>query len=120
MDPTDKVIVYENPVCSKCRELKQVLTDKGIEFDRVNYMENHLSADALKQLLIKAGLTPQEALRKHEAAYQQHVAGRELTDDELLEIMATHPELIQRPIVVKGEKAVLARPVDGLKKLGID
>ena len=116
----DKVVVYEKPTCSKCREVGRVLTEKGVEFDRVNYMETPLSAATLKQLLKKAGLKPQEAIRKNEDAYREHVAGRELTDQQLVEIMAAHPELIQRPIVVKGGKAVLARPVENLHKLGID
>jgi arsenate reductase len=73
----------------------------------------------LKQLLRGAGLSPQEALRTNEGAYRQHVAGKNLSDDELLQIMAEYPELLQRPIVVRGNKAVLARPVDKLTELGI-
>lgn len=82
-------------------------------------MEEQLSANDLKQLLRGAGLRPQEALRTNEAAYLQHVAGKHLKDDQLLQIMAEHPELLQRPIVARGNKVVLARPIDKLAELDI-
>lgn len=92
---------------------------KGIEYEAVNYIQHPLSADELKQLLRTAGLKPQEVLRTKEAAYQQFVAGRELSDAQLIQVMTDHPELIQRPIVVRHGKAVLARPVAKLAELGI-
>jgi arsenate reductase len=58
-------------------------------------------------------------MRTNEAAYKQHIEGRTLSDQELIRLMVKHPELIQRPIVVKGEKAVLARPTEKLKELGL-
>ena len=90
-----------------------------MEFETVNYFEDPLSPSKLKQLLRAAGLKPADVLRTKEAAYKQYVAAKELSDDQLLEIIAKHPELLQRPIVVSGEKAVLARPVGNLAKLGI-
>lgn len=95
------------------------MTAKGVDFESVNYMEEQLSANDLKQLLRGAGLRPQEALRTNEAAYLQHVAGKHLKDDQLLQIMAEHPELLQRPIVARGNKVVLARPIDKLAELDI-
>jgi arsenate reductase len=95
------------------------LTTKGVEFRTVNYLEDPLSADALKQLLCSAGLRPQDALRTNEEAYRKYIAGKNLSDDLLVQIMADHPELIQRPIVTSGDKAVLARPVERLAELGI-
>ena len=95
------------------------MTTKGVDYRAVNYLEEPLSADALRQLLRSAGLRAQDALRTNEGAYQQYVAGRHLSDDELIRVMADHPELIQRPIVTSGDKAVLARPVERLAKLGI-
>jgi len=95
------------------------LTTKGVDYRTINYMEQPLSADALKQLLRSAGLRPQDALRKNEEAYRQYVAGRNLSDDLLVRVMAEHPELIQRPIVTRGGKAVLARPAERLAELGI-
>jgi arsenate reductase len=95
------------------------LTTKGVNYRTINYVEDPLSADALKQLLRSAGLRPQDALRKNEEAYRRYVAGRNLSDDLLVRIMADHPELIQRPIVTRGDKAVLARPVERLAELGL-
>ena len=97
------------------------MTQKGIEFESIDYMKNSpLSENELKRLLRSAGLKPQHALRKNEPAYQQHVANKNLGDDDLIRLMARHPELIQRPIVTRGSKAVLARPAENLAELGID
>jgi arsenate reductase (glutaredoxin) len=96
------------------------LTAKGVDYQAINYFTEPLSVNALKQLLRSAGLRPQDALRTNEEAYRQFVAARDLSDDEIVRIMADHPELIQRPIVARGDKAVLARPVDRLAKLGIE
>lgn len=96
------------------------MTTKGVDYRAVNYLEEPLSADALKQLLRSAGLRPQDALRTNEDAYRQFVAGRSLNDDLLIRVMAEHPELIQRPIVTRGDKAVLARPVERLAQIGIE
>jgi arsenate reductase len=95
------------------------LAEKRVDFESINYTKQQLSANQLKDLLFRAGLKPQDALRTNEAAYRQHVAGKALSDDELIHLMAEHPELIQRPIVVRGNKAVLARPANKLAELGI-
>jgi arsenate reductase len=78
-----------------------------------------LSAEELKSLLARAGLRPSDAIRKSENAYRELVTGKDLTDDELIALMATHTELIQRPLVVRGDKVVLARPVERLAELDI-
>jgi arsenate reductase len=93
------------------------LTEKGVDYESVHYLEEPLSASDLKQLLRRAGLKPQDAVRKNETSYREYVAGKELTDSELIALMAKHPELIQRPIVVRGNKAVLARPVERLSEI---
>ena len=96
------------------------MTGNGVEFESVDYTKKgSLSANDLKQLLHSAGLKPQDALRTNEAAYRQHVAERNFTEEQLIRVMAEHPELIQRPIVVRGNKAVLARPAEKLADLGL-
>lgn len=95
------------------------MTEKGLEFETINYIEKPLSAEGLRQLLQLAGLKPHQALRTKEDAYREHVAGKNLGDDELIALMARRPELIQRPIVVRGNKAVLARELEKLGDLGI-
>ena len=95
------------------------MTAQGVAFESVNYIEHPLSAEELKGLLRRAGLKPHDVLRTKESAYREFVAGKDLSDDALLNMMAAHPELLQRPIVARGGKAVLARPVENLEKLGI-
>lgn len=96
------------------------MTEKAIPFESIDYTKESLSARELKRLLQSAGLKPEEALRKNEAAYRQYVADKNLSDQQLIRAMAEHPELIQRPIVARGGKAVLARPADRLSELGIE
>lgn len=90
-----------------------------MDFETINYLEQPISAKQLKQLLLSAGLKPLDAVRTNEAAYRQHVAGQDLSEEQLIQVMVKYPELIQRPIVVRGNQAVLARPADKLGKLGI-
>ena len=96
------------------------MAEKGISYESVHYLEKPLSAGELKGLLRRARMKPEEVLRTKEAAYREHVAGKGLTDAQLIEVMVKHPELIQRPIVVRGEKAVLARPLSRLDELAIE
>ena len=93
------------------------MTEKGVDFEAVNYVEHPLTAEVLKDLLRRAGLKPQEALRTNAPEYKPLVAGKKLADDALIRLMAKHPELIQRPIVTRGGKAVLARPAERLADL---
>ena len=90
-----------------------------MEFKSINPIEQRLSLSALKDLLRRASLHPEQVVRTKEAAYKQYVADKNLSGDALLKVIADHPELLQRPIVVREGKAVLARPVENLKKLGI-
>ena len=95
------------------------MTERGVEFKTVNPIEEPLSLSGLKRLLRCANLRPEEVVRTKEAAYKQYVADKNLSGDALLKVIAAHPELLQRPIVVREGKAVLARPVENLKRLGI-
>lgn len=90
-----------------------------MEYESVNYIEHPLSAAELNKLLQRAGLSPNDVLRTKEPAYRELVAGKNLDNEQLLQLMAAHPELLQRPIVAREDKAVLARPVGNLAKLGI-
>lgn len=95
------------------------MTEKNVEYRTVNYLKEPLSAAELKKLLKSAGLKAIDVMRTKEPSYQEWVAGKKLSDEELIRIMADHPELIQRPLVVRGSKVVLARPTERLKDLGI-
>jgi arsenate reductase (glutaredoxin) len=85
----------------------------------VNYLEHPLSAEELKKILHSGGLKPQDVMRTKEEKYKKLLAGKDLSEDEMIRIMAANPEIIQRPLVVRGKKAVLARPVERLKDLGV-
>jgi arsenate reductase (glutaredoxin) len=111
------VVVYEKPTCTTCRELFELLAERGIEAERIDYHVTGLSEDEIRDLLAKAGVGPRDLLRAREPAYAELVAGRGLTDDELIAVMAEHPEIVQRPIVVRGDRAVLARPVERVLEL---
>jgi arsenate reductase (glutaredoxin) len=110
--------VYEKPTCSKCRQLFVLLEERGVEFERVNFHVDPLPADQIRDLLGKAGLRPADALRTKEPVDASlALAERDVSDDELIELMAEHPELLQRPIVVRGDRAVLARPPERVLEL---
>jgi len=112
------VTIYHKPTCTTCRQAIQVLKDSGKPFKTVNYYEQPFTRAQLKGLLKKAGLSPRDILRTKEDDYNElGLAKKNLSDDELIDMMVTHPDLIQRPIVEKGERAILARPAETVKQL---
>ena len=115
---SDKVTVYQKPTCTKCRQTLARLNECGVEFEAVNYYETPLTEAGLRELVNKLGIAPRELLRKDEAVYRElGLARLDAPDDELIRLMVAHPDLMQRPIVVRGDKAVLARPIENLDKL---
>ena len=113
-----KLTVYEKRSCTTCRQLAAALEQGGVDFDRVDYHVEPLAADRIRELLRKAGLRPAEALRTKEPLVAElHLTERQVGDDELVALMAEHPELLQRPIVERGDRAVLARPVNRVLEL---
>lgn len=106
-----KITVYQKPTCSKCRATLNILKDRGVEFDTVNYYE-------LRGLVKKLGISPRMLLRKDEPiARTLGLANKDLSDEELINLMVENPDLIQRPIVVSGDKAVLCRPPENIEQL---
>jgi arsenate reductase len=96
----------------------KLLRESGAELERVDYTKTPLTKSKLFDLLKKARLKPADALRKKELAYKELGLDRpDVKDSEILDAMVKHPELIQRPIVERGNRAVLARPVEALEKL---
>jgi arsenate reductase (glutaredoxin) len=103
--------VYEKPTCTTCRKLATLLEERGIDFERVNYHIDPLPEDKIRELLRKAGAGPREVLRTKEPVYAElGLESRDVSDDELIALMVQHPQLLQRPVVERGERAVLARP----------
>ncbi|MBU6452838.1 MAG: arsenate reductase family protein [Cyanobacteria bacterium REEB67] len=118
----DKITVYEKPSCSKCREVDKMLREagkeKGIDYDKINYYVEPLSAAKLTELLKKMNMPARDLLRTTEAVYRElKLAKADLSDKEIIAFMVKHPDLIQRPIVEKGDKAALGRPVENIKAL---
>ena len=115
---SDTITVYEKPTCTKCREMNKFLVEQGIDFNKVNYYIEPLSEQQLRGLLKKMGLQPRDILRSSETVYRQLGLGKkDRSDDEIIALMAKHPDLIQRPIVERGERAVLGRPTENVKAL---
>ena len=113
-----KLTVYQKPTCSKCRETLRLLNERGAEFVAINYFETPLTEADLRGLLKKLGFTAREILRKDEpVAKQLGIGKKDFSDQELIALMAKHPDLIQRPIVVRGDRAVLGRPPENVGKL---
>lgn len=114
---SDKILVYQKPGCSKCGATLALLKSSGKEFDAVNYYEAPLTVERLRELIDKLGLPVRNVLRSDEPlARELGLAERQLSDDELIRIMVENPDLIQRPIVVRGDEAVLCRPPENVRK----
>lgn len=98
--------------------MDRLLRESGVDYERVNYYIEPLTEERLRELLTKMKLSPRDILRTREAVYKELELGtRDLSDDELIALMTKHPDLIQRPIVERGERAVLGRPVENIKPL---
>ena len=113
------LIVYEKRTCTTCRNLAALLAERGIDFDRVEYHVEGLPEDKLRELLRKGGMRPADVLRRREPLVAElGLDGDELPpDDELIRLMAEHPQIVQRPIVERGDRAMLARPAEKVLEL---
>ncbi len=113
-----EVTIYHKPTCSTCRQAVQLLKESGQPFTAINYYAQPFTKAQLKGLLKKAGLTPKDILRTKEEIYKElKLTQKTLSGDEWLDLMIAHPDLIQRPIVAKGEQVILARPAESVKEL---
>jgi len=111
------VIIYHNGRCSKSRGALEILQEENIPHVVRWYLAEPLSKEELKALLKKLKMQPSELVRKVEAEYKENYKGKDITEDEWLDILAAHPALIERPIVEKGNKAVVARPPERVHEL---
>ncbi len=114
----DKITVYEKPTCTTCRKVAKAFTDQGIDFEKVNYYIEPFSKSLLKSLLKKMQMKPSELLRKNDEAYKKLKSKIEkLSEEAIINLMIDNPDLIQRPIVERGSKAILARPPERIKEI---
>ncbi|MBK6522897.1 MAG: arsenate reductase family protein [Sphingobacteriaceae bacterium] len=104
------MIIYYNPDCSKCNEAFDLLKQNNCEFTIRNYLSHPPSVEELKELLDKLKCKPIDIVRKKESLYQQLYAYKQFNDQEWLNILSQHPVLIERPIVINNNKAIIGRP----------
>jgi arsenate reductase len=98
--------------------MDKLLRESGIPFEKINYYIEPLSRKKLMELLRKLNMKPRDLLRKNEPIFKElGLANGEFSDSELIDLMAKHPDLLQRPIVERGDRAVLGRPVENVKEL---
>jgi arsenate reductase len=113
----DPIRIYHNPRCSKSRSACAILASQGVQTEVVEYLETPPDRDELRALLRKLGLRARDIVRTGESIYKEQFRGREMTDDDWIDAMIAHPILIERPIVVAGERAVVARPPERVLEL---
>lgn len=109
--------LYHNPRCSKSREGLAMVENAGREVEVVEYMKEALTKEELEEILNKLGMKAEDLVRKNEAIYKEKFKGKKKTNSGWISAMVKYPQLIQRPILIKGDKAVLGRPVEDFKEL---
>ncbi len=103
------ITVYEKRTCTKCRQLAALLTERGVDFERVEFHLEGLTEPQLRDLVARAGVPARELLRRREPGA---AALRDADDDAVIAAMVATPALLERPVVVNGDRAVLARPTE--------
>jgi arsenate reductase len=112
------ITIYQKPTCTTCRQVYAALREAGVDFEAVDYYTDPIPKAKLRELLRKMKISARELLRTKEQTYKDLRLGeRDLTDDQIIDLMVKHPDLIQRPIVEKGARAILARPAERLKEI---
>lgn len=102
--------IYHNNRCSKSRCGLEILENSGKEFEIVKYLDDNLSAKALKEIIALLKINPIDLVRKNETIWKENFKKKTLTDAEIIQAMVENPKLIERPIVINGNKAVIGRP----------
>jgi arsenate reductase len=111
------ITIYHNPKCSKSRATLALVEQHGDNLQIVEYLRTPPTAKELEAILAKLGIEPEQLVRKGEQIYKTEYAGKELTRAEWIDAMVRHPILIERPIVVSGDRAVIGRPPENVRAL---
>ena len=109
--------IYHNSRCRKSREGLQILADSGKEFQIIKYLENVPSEAELVEIINKLGIKPIDLVRKNEAIWKENFKGKGLSDYQVIEALAQNPKLLERPIVINGNKAVIGRPATNIMNI---
>lgn len=109
--------IFHNPRCRKSRETLQLIQESGELVEIVEYLETVPTEEELAEIIDLLGIKPEQLLRKRDAIFKEQFKGKELTDKEWIKAMTQNPKLIERPIVIKGSKAVIGRPPEIVKSL---
>ncbi|MEM6321634.1 MAG: arsenate reductase (glutaredoxin) [Bacteroidota bacterium] len=106
--------IYHNPRCGKSRQTLQLIQNKGVSPEIILYLKKPISKEELTDLTKKLGIQPSELVRKNEAIYKEKFKGKEVSEADWLDHLITYPKLIERPIVVDGDRAILGRPPENI------
>ncbi len=109
--------IYHNSRCTKSRQGLALLQNAGVDLEIIEYLKNPLSKDELKDLLQKLGIPAIELIRKNEAIWKEQFKTKNLSETELIDAMVKFPKLIERPIVVNGNSAVIGRPTEKINTI---
>jgi len=109
--------IYHNPRCTKSRQGVAHLEAKGVEFSVREYLKEPMTESELTEVIAQLGIKPVELLRKGEAIFKEEFKGKDLSDGEWIKAMIEHPKLMERPIIVHNNKAVVARPTERIDEL---
>ena len=113
-----KITIYQKPTCTTCRQVYDALRGAGVDFDAVDYYLEPIPKAKLQELLEKMGIGARQLLRAKEPLYKSlGLADPGWSDDQIVDLMVAHPDLIQRPIIEKGDRAILARPAERLTEI---
>lgn len=112
-----KIVIYQKPTCTTCRQVHAALVEAGVDFDAVDYYTDPLPKAKLQELLRKMRIPARELLRAKDAQYKAlGLADTSLSEDAIVDLMVKYPDLMQRPIVEQGSRAILARPADRIRE----
>ncbi|MBS1230613.1 MAG: arsenate reductase [Proteobacteria bacterium] len=104
------ITIYHNPRCSKSRAACELIAARGIDAEVIDYLKTPPTRDELRGLVKKLGIKPAELVRRGEVAFKENYEGHELSDEQWIDALIAHPILIERPIIVRGDRAVIGRP----------
>ena len=111
------ITIYHNSRCRKSRETLQILVDNNLEFKVIEYLKVQLSKTQIETLINKLGIDPIELVRRNEDIWKKNYKGKELSGNEIVQILSENPKLIERPIVELNDKAIIGRPAENVLKI---